>query len=328
MKTNPILWGILFLGGLMLATCSEGDDSDGTEDSAADTDSDSDSDSDADNDGDADTDNDSDTDGDSDNDGDTDTDSDTDTDGDSDGDGDTDADSDTDIDGDSDSDGDTETDTDTDFNECDPASVVAAISKQNIYDTLKELTNINERTSYSGQQKAVELLQNRLTNYNVEYNTLTYDWRGNTWTNLEIVIPGSELPDEIYMAGGHYDSSSSRDAMSAAPGADDNGSGTAAIVELARVLNDCSYRRTIKLLLFSNEEQNLVGSARYAKQAADRGDDIQGFFGIDTIGYGPADEDLDAVTKPRFSRLVEGVEYASNTYVGLPVVLDIDDQCG
>jgi Zn-dependent M28 family amino/carboxypeptidase len=111
-------------------------------------------------------------------------------------------------------------------------------------------------------------------------------------------------------------------------GADDNASGTSGVIEVARVLANCQYKRTIRLLLFSNEERGVVGSANYAEDVANAGDDILGMYGVDMIGYGPADEDLDACTKVADAFLAHAVETASNLYVGLPIFKDIDDQCG
>ncbi|NIT61156.1 MAG: M20/M25/M40 family metallo-hydrolase, partial [Aliifodinibius sp.] len=82
---------------------------------------------------------------------------------------------------------------------------------------------------------------------------------------------GKQFPDEIYVIGCHYDVYTN-----GAPGADDNGSGTAATMEIARVLSTSSYKRTIKLIGFSGEELGLLGSAAYASQAAQQGENILG----------------------------------------------------
>ncbi len=208
---------------------------------------------------------------------------------------------------------------------CTPEEIVADVSRDNIYATLEELTGLFERTSFSGQEAALGLLENRLDHFDIEYNLHHYDWNDRTWSNIEISIPGEDLADEIYLAGGHFDSTSF---LGAAPGADDNGSGAAAVVEIARLLSRCNFRRTIKLVLFSNEEQGLVGSERYAADAADNGDDIKGMLALDTIGFGPEDEDLDVNTRPGMEWLASKVKEASDSHVGLPVVVEIDDQCG
>lgn len=224
------------------------------------------------------------------------------------------------------SDGDLDGDGDGGSDACRPASVVAAISQERIRATLTELTSLPERSTHANQGAAVELLRRRLRDQGLEPLVHEYDWRGQRWVNLEIVITGTELPDEIYAAGAHYDSTSTdpRDA----PGADDNGSGTAAVVEIARALSGCSFRRTIRLLLFSNEEQGMIGSAAYAREARARGDDIRGFLNLDMIAYGPPGEDLDVATRPAYSALAQRVVAATERWTPLDTVTHIDDHCG
>lgn len=208
---------------------------------------------------------------------------------------------------------------------CTIEGLVAAISQENMIATLEVLTAFPERTTFSGQQNALEYLQGRLDEHGVEHQPHTYSWSGRTWTNLEVVLPGGDLAGEIYIAGGHYDSLSE---YGSAPGADDNGSGTAALVEMARVLADCTFRRTVKIVFFSNEEAGTVGSTYYASNARSRGDDIRGFIALDTIGYGAGGEDIDAVTLPDDAWLVDRVEAVSATWVGAPVLKRVLDACG
>ena len=210
----------------------------------------------------------------------------------------------------------------------DPCSIeelVAAISQENIYATIEVLSSFPERTTFTGQQNALEYLEARLAEHGVEHRPHTYSYGGRTWTNLEVVYPGGDLSSEIYILGGHYDSIS---IDGNAPGADDNASGTAALVEIARVVRDCSFRRTVKIVFFSLEEEGTVGSAYYAQDSRLRGDDIRGFFALDSIGYGPGDEDIDAVTVPEDAWLVDRAIDASATYVGAPMARRVLAACG
>lgn len=205
---------------------------------------------------------------------------------------------------------------------CRTEQVVASVSVDRIHETLAALTALPDRSDYEGQQAALALLEGRLDELGVSSSTLEYSAGGNTFGNLEVTIPGGILSSEIYAAGAHYD------AVSGSPGADDDGSGTAAIVEIARVLSGCSYARTIRLLLFSNEESGTLGSSAYASEAAARGDDIRGFLSLDMIAYGPAGEDLDVATRPAFAALANDVVTASLTWAGQPAVAVIDEACG
>ena len=81
------------------------------------------------------------------------------------------------------------------------------------------------------------------------------------WHNIIAEIPGSTLAHEVVILGAHFD------AVPGSPGADDDGTGTAALLELARVLKDQAPARTIRLAFFNGEEVGLVGSRSYAQAA-------------------------------------------------------------
>jgi aminopeptidase YwaD len=81
-----------------------------------------------------------------------------------------------------------------------------------------------------------------------------------TSQNVIIDLPGTDRQDEILYVGAHHDT------QAASPGADDNGTGVIALLELARLLRDRPRRRTIRLVSFGAEEQLSVGSAEYVRR--------------------------------------------------------------
>ncbi|NOQ52746.1 MAG: M20/M25/M40 family metallo-hydrolase [Desulfuromonadaceae bacterium] len=102
--------------------------------------------------------------------------------------------------------------------------------------------------------------------------------------NLVAEIPGAEYPEQILLVGAHYDS------VLGSPGANDNGSGVAALLELARQLADSRPKRTLHLVAFVNEEPPFfksvdMGSRIYAEQARGKRDKIVGMICLETIGY-------------------------------------------
>ncbi|MHC4218853.1 MAG: M20/M25/M40 family metallo-hydrolase [Planctomycetota bacterium] len=93
-------------------------------------------------------------------------------------------------------------------------------------------------------------------------------------------LPGTTYPDEIYVLCGHYDTYNGSDQLHA-PGCDDNGSGTAAVMMAARILSTYRPESTIRFIAFSGEEQWMVGSEAYAAAAAAAGDNIVGAINLD-----------------------------------------------
>ncbi len=109
--------------------------------------------------------------------------------------------------------------------------------------------------------------------------------------NVVATIRGTDRPEEFVLVGAHYDSRNAQiaDAEGLAPGANDNASGTAALLELARAMALDPPARSVRLLAFSGEEQGLLGSRAYAKTCRDENIAIVLMINLDMIGH-PMDE--------------------------------------
>jgi hypothetical protein len=105
-------------------------------------------------------------------------------------------------------------------------------------------------------------------------------------TNVFAVLKGTTNPDRIYVVSGHYDSmcSSPTDGKCDAPGANDDASGTAASIELARVMSKRKFDATIIFMAVPGEEQGLLGAAYFAQQAVEKKMNIEAMFTNDIIG--------------------------------------------
>ena len=107
-----------------------------------------------------------------------------------------------------------------------------------------------------------------------------------TLTNVFAVLKGTTDPDRIYVVSGHYDSmcTSPTNATCDAPGANDDASGTAVSLELARVMSKRKYDATIVFMAVPGEEQGLLGATHYAEQAKVNKMNIEGMFTNDIVG--------------------------------------------
>ncbi len=106
----------------------------------------------------------------------------------------------------------------------------------------------------------------------------TDELAAHTWHNFIVEVPGTELPKEVLILSAHFD------AAPGAPGADDDGTGTAALLEIARVLKDQPMRRTVRMIFFNLEEAGLHGSIQYVKQR-DKTETIVGMVTLEMLGY-------------------------------------------
>ncbi|HEY0447764.1 M20/M25/M40 family metallo-hydrolase [Actinophytocola sp.] len=128
-----------------------------------------------------------------------------------------------------------------------------------------------------------------------------------TITNVVATLRGSVSPERVYVVSGHYDSrvTDVMDFTKDAPGANDDASGVAVAMELARVFSKRKPEATIVFAAVAGEEQNLYGSRYMAKQFKAAGTDVQGMFTNDIIGSSTAD---DGTRDPHTIRLfAEGV---------------------
>ena len=108
--------------------------------------------------------------------------------------------------------------------------------------------DVGERNVWrpSALHAAADYIRGELGAFGLDVNAQAYEAYGVHCENLEVAIPGTS--DEIVLAGAHYDT------VQGSPGADDNASGVAGLIEIAHALADLRPRRTVKLVAFVNEE--------------------------------------------------------------------------
>ncbi len=125
--------------------------------------------------------------------------------------------------------------------------------------------------------------------------TQSFDVSGVPAYNVVATLTGQFRPDDWYLVGGHYDSTST-DPLFAAPGAEDNASGCAGVLELARIFTAHPPEATMIFICFSGEEQGLIGSEYHAASLDISGDadKVEAVLNMDMIGY-TEDSDLDCL---------------------------------
>lgn len=132
-------------------------------------------------------------------------------------------------------------------------------------------------------REAAEFVEASLRETGLKVTRQTFEAGGETCANFEAELPGSSLASEIVVIGAHYDSAPG------APGANDNASGVAATLALARKFASAKPARTIRFVAFVNEEPpyfktEQMGSLVYARACRARGDNIVAMLTPETIG--------------------------------------------
>lgn len=135
-----------------------------------------------------------------------------------------------------------------------------------------------------GLNKAADYIRQVLVSREYQVTEDTYEVNGQKLRILYTTLPGSKNPTQPFVVGAHYDS------VAGSPGADDNASGVAAVLELARMLKTDLPGHPIILAFFPNEEPPYfqtkdMGSLRFAKGFHQGIDRFHGMMSIETIGY-------------------------------------------
>jgi aminopeptidase YwaD len=178
-------------------------------------------------------------------------------------------------------------------------SLANLVSQDSIYAFDKRLEDFQTRYIWSDSiDSARDWIVQKFHDWGYTDVTTPAFWYGGDWHyNVKAVKPGYAEPDKVIVVGAHYDSINKQsDPMVFAPGADDNGSGTTTVMELARVLADVPLRKTIIFMAFSAEEEGLVGSRAAAQEFVNAGTDIEIMYNFDMVGYTKDQYDSISVT--------------------------------
>ena len=204
--------------------------------------------------------------------------------------------------------------------------LIDEVSKDSLKIRIKALQDFNTRYTHEKQIEAADYIYNLLKKQNLDVRYQDYDWKDKSYKNVEVVLPGNKNPDKYFVIGAHYDSKSENPEKSA-PGADDNGSGVAALLELARIIKNYDMSNTIRIVFFSNEEQGLHGSASYVKYLKGLAGHYLGGIIVDMIGYCNENRNLDIATIPEFKWLAVTANEILQVYNITSVDLKIDKHC-
>lgn len=165
-------------------------------------------------------------------------------------------------------------------------------------------------TGSSNIEKVKTYLFNEFSNMSLPVTYHSWIYEEYLGENIIATIPGRNSND-IIISCAHYDT------IDISPGADDDGSGVAAILMMASILSKYSFNSTIKFILFSGEEQGLLGSKEYVKEIKNKNNNIIGVLALDKIGYAKTYKDWTTIrhhSDPASSWMIDISEDISNKY--------------
>jgi aminopeptidase YwaD len=159
------------------------------------------------------------------------------------------------------------------------------VSQPNITANLQDFSNLGVKTTGSvNNANTLAWIKGKYTSYGYSASQIVEDpftFGSTSSKNLVVTKTGTVYPNKYVIICGHYDTVTG-------PGTSDNGSGTSAILEVARILKDVPTEYSIKFIHFSGEEQGLYGSSHYANNVAYQSGvkklDIKLVFNLDQVG--------------------------------------------
>jgi len=203
-------------------------------------------------------------------------------------------------------------------------AIVGQVSRDNLKAFIKTLQDFQTRsTGTAGCDAAAAFLHNYFQGNGVGAEIREFAGGGDARTVVG-ELRGSVFPDDFVIVCAHFDSTSTAP-ETLAPGADDNASGVAAVMEAARILVRYPTDYTVRFLAFSGEEQGLYGSNAYALAAEQTDQRIVGVVNLDMIAYADAmPEDLDVFVNGASSWMGDRLFQDAAEYAALTVRTRLD----
>jgi aminopeptidase YwaD len=205
------------------------------------------------------------------------------------------------------------------------AAMVAEVAWLGVSEKIQWLVDFGTRYSYASNHFIVaDAIGDVFAGYGLDPVLRSFVYDSATMWNVEATQLGSVHPDSYVVICGHFDSFSGKPTVSA-PGADDNGSGVAAVLTAAEILSQHDFEYSIRYICFAAEEQGLVGSQIYAAWAAAQNLDIVGVLNFDMLGYWTSGvpKDLEIEANESSLWLGEAIANAADLYTTAPYELHI-----
>nr|WP_295903790.1 M20/M25/M40 family metallo-hydrolase [uncultured Bdellovibrio sp.] len=212
-------------------------------------------------------------------------------------------------------------------------AALSEVSENNLRSYVQWLSAFPNRYNRDSQpnKHVVEMkqrLEAMLSNATIPYEISEITHSSTQQNSLRVRLVGSARPNEIIVLGGHLDSiNQSWGGGKAAPGADDNASGSANLIEALRILmNKTQPERTVEFFWYAGEESGLLGSAEIAKQYKAEKKDVVAVLQLDmTLFPGSGELVIGSMTDFTSAWLRDYLKAMNDTYLHARIV---DDKCG
>jgi aminopeptidase YwaD len=154
-----------------------------------------------------------------------------------------------------------------------------------------------DRNPYEGYPKleqAAQYIAKEFFKAGLDVKEDCFQWEGGSYKNIVAEKKGRTSPDRVFILGAHYDT------VPGSPGADDNASAIAVLLEIARNIQSVSLEGTVRLIAFSLEEYNYIGSTHYVEGLEKGKEEILGMISLEMVGFTGPRQDYPPYLDPKY----------------------------
>ncbi len=143
-------------------------------------------------------------------------------------------------------------------------------------------------------ERAAQYIHNELLKVGLRVWEESFQWEGKSYRNIIAEKKGFGSPNKIFILGAHYDT------VPGSPGADDNASGIAVLLEVARNIQKVNLGSTIRWIAFSLEEYGYIGSTYYVDRARREGEKVTGMISLEMVGFTRSRQNYPPYINPKY----------------------------
>jgi aminopeptidase YwaD len=147
---------------------------------------------------------------------------------------------------------------------------------------------------YQELEQVAEYIYRNFQTYGLQVTREPFQWEGRPFCNIIADKRGTISPEKVIILGAHYDS------VPGSPGADDNASAVAVLLEVARSVSVVPLGATVKFIAFTLEEYGYVGSTAHARKAKKEGTKIEGMISLEMVGFTAPTQNYPFYINPKY----------------------------
>ena len=152
----------------------------------------------------------------------------------------------------------------------------------------------NSMDGYPKLEQAAQYIEKEFLKAGLDVKEDCFQWEGKSYKNIVAEKKGMTSPNRVFILGAHYDT------VPGSPGADDNTSGVAVLLEIARNIQSVSLEGTVRLIAFSLEENDYIGSTHYVESLKKGKEEVIGMISLEMVGFTGPRQDYPPYLDPKY----------------------------